>query len=328
MRMADLTAGHQRTRSDYSEVAVLIPCHNEAASIGCTVAEFKRVLPGATIYVYDNNSTDDTGTLAAGAGAVVGNEPQQGKGYVIRRMFADIEAEIYLMVDGDNTYDIASAPTLIEMLRVSNLDLVNGRRVASNPRSFRIGHQFGNRLLTNMVAKIFGRRMRDMLSGYKVFSRRFVKSFPCLSTGFEIETEVAIHVLGLKMPMGEVDVAYRERDSGSTSKLRTVRDGFQILLTIVRLLAAEKPLRFFGAICIVLALPAIALGVAVYLQFEATHIVQHIPTMILATGMMLMAALSAACGVILETVTLGRREQKRMVYLSVPRADATKTNSL
>lgn len=328
MQMADRTADQLRARSDYSEVAVLIPCHNEAGSIASTVREFRAVLPAAKIYVYDNNSSDGTSHIAASSGAIVRHEPLQGKGYVVRRMFADVDADVYLLIDGDGTYDIGSAPRLIEMLTTSNVDLVNGRRVAANARSYRTGHQLGNRLLTSIVGRIFGRRMRDMLSGYKAFSRRFVKSFPCLSTGFEIETEIAIHALGLGMPIGEIDVPYRDRAAGSDSKLRTIHDGFQILFTIARLLASEKPFRFFGVLCAVLALPAIALGIAVYVRFEATHVVAHIPSMILATGMMLMAGLSFACGVILETVTLGRREQKRMVYLGVAHRDAMKTNSL
>ncbi len=305
---------------DYSNVAVLIPCFNEAPSIAQVITSFRAALPGATVYVYDNNSTDETVSFALHAGAVVRSEPQRGKGYVVRRMFADIEAEIYVMVDGDGTYDAAAAEHMVRTLIEHNLDMVNGRRIATGSGSYRRGHRFGNWFLTSAVASIFGNRIHDMLSGYKALSRRFVKSFPCLSTGFEIETEIAVHALELVMPIEEIPIAYCERDHGSNSKLRTVRDGVRIGWTILQLLRAERPLRFFGVIFAVLALASSAIGVRLLLDWQATGLVLRMPSAVLCTGMMLLAFLSAACGMILEIVTLGRRENKRMVYLSVPRA--------
>lgn len=303
-----------------SSVAVLVPCYNEEACIGRVVGKFRDALPGATIYVYDNNSTDNTALVAHAAGAVVRSEPLQGKGHVIRRMFADIDADVYLMVDGDDTYDVHAAERLIEMLRANNLDLVNGRRMSTAQAAYRPGHRFGNWFLSSAVASIFGKRIVDMLSGYKALSRRFVKSFPCLSTGFEIETEIAVHALELMMPMAEIPVGYKEREPGSTSKLNTIRDGSRILRTILRLLRAERPMVFFGTIFIVLALLSSAMGLEIFLEWKATGLVLRMPTAVLCTGTMLLAFLSAVCGMVLETVTLGRREHKRMVYLSLPRS--------
>lgn len=302
---------------DYSSVAVLLPCYNEQASIARVVADFQRALPGARIYVYDNNSSDQTIAIARAAGAIVRRETQQGKGHVVRRMFADIDAEVYVMSDGDDTYDASAAPLLIAALRDRDLDLVNGRRVSSDPAAYRSGHRFGNWLLTSMVAFIFGKRIADMLSGYKVMSRRFVKSFPCLSTGFEIETEIAVHALELMMPLEELPIAYRERGIGSSSKLRTVRDGLRICWTILRLLRAERPMAFFGSIFALLASVSSILGWQIFVEFERTGLVPRLPTAVFCTGVMLLAFLSVVCGMVLETVTLGRRENKRMVYLSI-----------
>jgi glycosyltransferase involved in cell wall biosynthesis len=275
-------------------------------------------MPNATIYVYDNNSTDDTVANARAAGAVVRHEPMQGKGYVTRRMFADIAADVYVVVDGDATYDVAAAGVMVRRLLAEGLDLVNGRRMSIDQRAYRAGHQFGNWFLTRAVAIIFGHRIADMLSGLKVLSRRFVKSFPCLATGFEIETEMTVHALELAMPIAEIPVTYRERPTGSFSKLHTVRDGVRIAWLILRLMRAERPIIFFGSIFVVLATLSGLLGWEIYTEWLATGLVLRTPTAILTTGMMLLAFLSASCGIILETVTLGRREAKRMVYLSIP----------
>ncbi|MEI9982529.1 MAG: glycosyltransferase family 2 protein [Aliidongia sp.] len=299
-------------------IAVLIPCHNEAAAIRKVVQDFQAALPDATIYVYDNNSTDGTSGVAAAAGAVVRAEPMQGKGHVVRRMFADIEADIYLLVDGDDTYDAATAPGLVSALVDGQLDMVNAARLPDRAGTQRFGHAFGNRLLTGLVRRIFGARLQDMLSGYKVLSRRFVKSFPCLATGFEIETEIAVHALELRMPILEQATGYRDRPAGSASKLHTIRDGVRILWTILRLVQVERPLQFFGTVCLVLLATAIWLMIPVFETFEQTGLVPRFPTALLATGMTLLGFLSLVCGLVLQTVTLGRLEAKRMIYLGIP----------
>ncbi len=301
-------------------IAVLVPCYNEEAAIGVVVQDFRRVLPTATIYVYDNNSKDRTVEVARAAGAVVRREPLQGKGSVVRRMFADIEADLYVLVDGDDTYHAASAPMLIRRLLDEQLDMVNGARVTEIQAAYRPGHRFGNVLLTTLVARIFGNRIGDMLSGYRVFSRRFVKSFPVLSSGFEIETELTVHALELKMPVAEVSTPYKDRPEGSESKLRTFRDGFRILGTILILVKEERPMAFFSAIFAILTTISILLAWPVVTTFMHTGLVPRLPTAVLATGTMLLAFLSLACGVILDTVTRGRREMKRMRYLEIPGA--------
>jgi len=299
-------------------LAVLVPCYNEGVAIGSVVRDFRAALPGATVYVYDNNSTDDTSVVAAAAGAVVVNEPLQGKGNVVRRMFADIEADIYVLVDGDGTYEAASAPALVNKLLTDQLDMVNALRVESAKGAYRPGHRFGNRLLTSMVTTIFGRRMRDMLSGYRAFSRRFVKSFPALSAGFEIETELTVHALELRMPIAEIPTHYAERPAGSTSKLLTYRDGARILRTIAVLVKEERPLQFFSLGGLVLALAAFVLAIPLYRVYTETGLVPRLPTAVLVTGLMLLAFLSATCGLVLDTVTRGRRELKRLHYLQIP----------
>ena len=299
-------------------IAVLVPCYNEAATIDKVVSDFRAALPDATVYVYDNNSADDTVSIARDAGAIVRNEGKQGKGNVVRRMFADVEADVYVLVDGDDTYDAAAAPALVERLLGDGLDMVTGTRVASSQAAYRTGHRCGNRLLTGLVAFSFGSEVSDMLSGYRVLSRRFVKSFPLLSGGFEIETEMTVHGLELGMPQAEVETDYRERPEGSESKLNTYGDGIRILVTIVRMLKEERPLAFFGSICAVLALAAIVLAIPVVITFIDTGLVPRFPTAILATGMMLLAFLSLACGLILATVTRGRQELKRLRYLQIP----------
>lgn len=299
-----------------ARIAVLVPCHNEAATISSVVHDFRTHLPDAAIYVYDNASTDETASIAEAAGAHVRHEPLRGKGNVVRRMLADVEADIYVLVDGDNTYDAASAPKAIDHLVSYQLDMVNCARVATADGAFRPGHATGNRLLSGIVTWVFGDRIRDMLSGYRVMSRRFVKSFPAFSGGFEIETELTVHALELRAPIGEIPTPYRERPTGSASKLHTVRDGTRILALIVHMVKEERPLQFFSLVFAVLALLAVALGVPVVATYLKTGLVPRLPTAILSTGMMILAFLALACGLILDTVTRGRRELKRLLYLS------------
>ncbi len=305
-------------------IAVLVPCYNEEAAIESVVAAFRQSLPTATIYVYDNNSADGTIAKAAGAGAVVRREPLQGKGNVVRRMFADVEADIYVLVDGDDTYDAAAAPAMIERLLAGPLDMVTAVRVADAKAAYRPGHRFGNVMLTRMVAEIFGDRVSDILSGYRVLSRRFVKSFPAFAHGFETETELTVHALELRMPIDEVRTPYRERPPGSASKLRTIRDGIRILRTIMLLVKEERPLPFFGAIGGLLALLSVILAWPVVLTFMETGLVPRFPTAILATGLMLLASLSLTCGLVLDSVTRSRQEAKRLRYLSIPAPGTTR----
>jgi glycosyltransferase involved in cell wall biosynthesis len=304
-------------------VAVIIPCLNEEAAIEAVVRDFRAALPAATVYVYDNGSTDRTMERARAAGAIVRVEPLRGKGNVVRRMFADVDADVYVLVDGDDTYDASAAPALVDRLISEQLDLVNGARVTDIQDAYRVGHRFGNAALTGMVARIFGDRFKDILSGYRVLSRRFVKSFPALSTGFETETELTVHALELRMPIAEVETAYKDRPVGSSSKLRTFRDGFRILRTIVMLLKEERPLAFFGSLFVLLGLVSVALAIPVLITYERTGLVPRFPTAILAMGTMLLAFIALTCGLILDTVSHGRRELKRLSYLAVqaPRGD-------
>jgi glycosyltransferase involved in cell wall biosynthesis len=298
-------------------MAVLVPCYNEEKSIATVVADFRVALPSATIFVFDNNSTDRTVEVARAAGAEVFTEPHQGKGHVVRRMFTDIEADIYILVDGDATYDAPSAPKMVDLLLRERLDMVVGTRVDHEVAAYRTGHRTGNWLLTTFVAQVFGRAFTDMLSGYRVFSRRFVKSFPVLSGGFEIETELTVHALELGLPVAEVPTPYYARVSGSTSKLNTWRDGFRILGTIFKLYRAERPLRFFGTIGAMLALIAIGLAIPVLVTYFETGLVPRLPTAILSMGLMVLASLCVAVGLILDTVTRGRRETKLFAYLAL-----------
>lgn len=298
-------------------VAVLIPCYNEEHAIATVVADFAAALPAATIYVYDNNSMDATRERAAAAGAIVRSEPLQGKGNVVRRMFADIEAEVYVLVDGDGTYDASSAAEMVDCLLHNSLDMVNGARKPTTVGAFRPGHLFGNRLLTGTVAMIFGNRLSDMLSGYRIMSRRFVKSFPALATGFETETELTVHALELRLPLAEIQTSYRDRAAGSQSKLRTFRDGFRILRTIVFLVKEERPLQFFSGVAALLFVGALIMGWPLLTEFLQTGLVPRLPTAVLATGSMILAFVSFVAGLILDTVTLGRREMKRLHYLGL-----------
>ncbi len=299
-------------------VAVLIPCFNEAAAIGRVVAEFRAALPGAEICVYDNNSTDATVAVARAAGARVGREAAQGKGHVVRRMFADVDADVYVMVDGDATYDAASAPRMVTLLLDRQLDMVVGCRAETQQEAYRRGHRFGNVLLTASVRFLFGKQFTDMLSGYRVFSRRFVKSFPVLSKGFEIETELTVHALELAMPVAEVDTPYGARPEGSTSKLRTYTDGWKILRLILSLYRNEEPMAFFSILSSLLGVLSLALAVPIFRTYLATGLVPRFPTAILCTGLMIIAALGYTCGLILDTVTRGRKEMKKLAYLAVP----------
>jgi glycosyltransferase involved in cell wall biosynthesis len=299
------------------EVAIIIPCYNERHAIAKVVADFGAVLPGAAIYVYDNNSTDDTIEVARAAGATVCRETHQGKGYVVRRMFNDVEADVYVLVDGDATYDAPSAPAMIGKLIEDRLDMVVGARVDRDEAAYRRGHRAGNWLLTAFVAHIFGHAFTDMLSGYRVFSRRFVKSFPILSGGFEIETELTVHALELELPVSEMATPYYSRAAGSTSKLSTWRDGFRILWTLSKLYRAERPLQFFGALGLALIIVSVGLAVPLIITYVQEGIVPRLPTAVLSTGLMLLAFLSIACGLILDTVTRGRRELKLLAYLAL-----------
>jgi glycosyltransferase involved in cell wall biosynthesis len=299
-------------------IAVLLPCYNEAAAIAQTIADFRAALPGAAIYVYDNNSSDTTADVARAAGAIVRTERMQGKGHVVRRMFADVEADIYVMADGDATYEAAAAPKLVKMMIDETLDMVVGSRKSEVDAAYRRGHRLGNQLLTGMLARLFGRSFSDILSGYRVFSRRFVKSFPVLSSGFEIETEISVHALELRMPVAEQITAYAARPEGSESKLNTYRDGFRILNTIVTLFRFERPLLFFGIIGVLLALAALILAVPLVMTFLETGLVPRLPTAVLIIGLMILAALNVFAGLILDTVVRGRREVRRLAYLSFP----------
>lgn len=297
-------------------IAVLLPCYNEEAAIAQTIAGFRVALPAAAIYVYDNNSSDGTVEVARGAGAVVRHERLQGKGAVVRRMFADVDADIYVMADGDATYDAASAPALVARLFDEQLDMIVGSRVSEAELAYRRGHRFGNALLTGMLARLFGRSFTDILSGYRVFSRRFVKSFPSLSAGFEIETEISVHALELKMPCAEIATPYFARPEGSQSKLSTYGDGWRILRTIVTLYRIERPLLFFGAIGALVALLALALALPLALTYLESGLVPRFPTAILVTGLIILAALNGFAGLILDTVVRGRREMRRLAYLA------------
>ena len=299
------------------DIAVLIPCYNEAATVGDVVKSFRVALPNARIYVYDNNSHDNTASVAREAGAIVRREPLQGKGHVVRRMFSDIEADVYVMVDGDATYDAAAAPRLVSRLIETQADMVVGARITSEKEAYRAGHRFGNTMLTGLVSWIFGDRFTDMLSGYRAFSRRFAKSYPALASGFETETELTVHALELDMITAEVQTAYGARRVGSVSKLSTIKDGIRILATIGRLMRDERPLMFFGAISGLVMLMALGLGAPVIAEYLGTGLVPRFPTAFLCGTLAVLSCISLVSGVILETVSLGRREMKRLAYNQV-----------
>jgi len=296
---------------------VLIPCHNEEATIAKVIADCRAALPAADIHVFDNNSSDATTKIAATANAEVKQVRLQGKGNVLRRMFADIEADIYVLVDGDDTYDATSASRMVDMLVSESLDMVVGVRASTDSAAYRRGHAFGNRLLTGFLSWLFGRNCADVLSGYRAFSRRFVKSFPVFSSGFEIETELTVHALEMSLPTGEVVTAYKERPAGSASKLKTYGDGLRIVFTMLRLFSTERPFAFYGAISVLLAITSVLLAIPVVETYMETGLVPRFPTAILATGLIIIAVLCFFAGLILDTVTRGRREVRRLAYLSL-----------
>lgn len=299
-------------------IAILVPCYNEALTIAAIVRDFNACLPQAQVYVFDNNSTDGTAQIARDAGAVVRNVPAQGKGSVVRRMFADIEADAYVMVDGDDTYDASVAPQLVEQLLRDGLDMVVGNRVSTEEAAYRPGHRFGNALLTGFVSFIFGRTFTDILSGYRVFSRRYVKSFAAHSAGFEIETELTVHSLALRMPVAEVSTIYKSRPEGSVSKLNTYRDGMRILGTIFRLFKSERPLAFFSIFATASALLSLALAEPLIVTYLQTGLVPRLPTATLCASLMLLGVILLVCGIVLDAITKSRIEQKRFAYLAMP----------
>ncbi len=316
--MPDILAASLSAPSRGPDIAVLVPCHNEAAAIAKVVGDFSAALPSARIWVFDNNSDDGTADVARAAGAHVREVALQGKGNVVRRAFADIDADVYVLVDGDDTYDAAAAPVLVRRLLDEGLDMVVGARRSDHRSAYRAGHRAGNVLLTRCVGQLFGRSFEDMLSGYRVFSRRYVKSFPAHSSGFETETELAVHALQLRMPVAEVETRYGARPEGSQSKLRTWQDGFRILGMIARLFKAERPLLFFSigfAGCTVVSL---VLAVPLLLTYLHTGLVPRFPTAILCVALVLLGVLLLACGLILDTVTRGRIESKHLAYLAIP----------
>jgi glycosyltransferase involved in cell wall biosynthesis len=308
-------------------IAVIVPCYNEALTIAQLVHDFRISLPQAQVYVFDNNSTDDTGRIAREAGAVVRKVTMQGKGSVVRRMFADVEADAYIMIDGDGTYDASVAQQLVDRLLGEGLDMVVGCRVSTEQSAYRFGHRAGNTVLTGFLASIFGRTFTDILSGYRVFSRRYVKSFAAHSSGFEIETELSVHALELRMPVTEVETVYGARPQGSVSKLSTYRDGFRILLTILRLFKSEKPLGFYSIVFALFALASIYLAVPLVLTYLETGLVPRLPTAVLCTALMLFGVILLACGIILDAVTKSRIEQKRFSYLAIPQFGSTSRNA-
>jgi hypothetical protein len=325
--MAEALAQFAKTEYPQAEtaqprIAVLVPCFNEEAAVATVVANFRNALPSAEIFVYDNNSSDRTKAVAVEAGARVRSERRQGKGHVVRRMFADIDADIYVLVDGDATYDAASAPRMIERLTADHLDMVVGLRVDQVEAAYRRGHRTGNWMLTRFLSSVFGQEFKDILSGYRVFSRRFVKTFPVLSDGFEIETELSVHALELALPVAEIETPYYARPEGSFSKLNTWRDGFRILGTIIKLYRSEKPLRFFTAIGCCLALVSVGLAIPVIVTYLEQGLVPRLPTAVLSMGLMILAVLSVSSGLVLDTVTRGRREMKLLAYLSQPAMNA------
>ncbi|WP_371808228.1 glycosyltransferase family 2 protein [Ruegeria sp. HKCCA5491] len=300
---------------DTVRIAIILPCYNEEAAIELTVSEFKEALPDADVYVFDNNSSDATIEVAQRAGATVRSETNQGKGNVVRRMFADVEADVYVMADGDATYDASNVTELIALLWNNNLDMVNGARKHSDDAAYRPGHKFGNRMLTSLVKLFFGRNLEDMLSGYRVFSRRFVKSFPSMSSGFEIETELTVHALQMRLPIDEVQVKYRARPENSVSKLSTYGDGLRILRMIGFLVKEEKPLLFFFSLAGLIFIPSGLVFLSVLLEFLETSQVARFPSLFAALTGFLMSIVCIACALILDTVSRGRREARRLSYL-------------
>jgi glycosyltransferase involved in cell wall biosynthesis len=327
MRVGQFDAANDVPGNDEAiRVAVLLPCYNEGLVLRTVIERFRAALPDATIYVYDNNSRDDSVAVAQSAGAVVRSEKRQGKGFVVRRMFADIDADIYIMCDADETYDASAVSSLVAELVDNGLDMVVGTRVDTSGTAYRPAHRFGNWMLTSLVRTMFGGGFSDMLSGYRIFSRRFVKSFPLMSQGFEIETELTIHALQLAMPVAEMPTRFKDRIEGSESKLQTVSDGFRILWTIVTLLKQERPFFLFGIVALAMMTASLIFGYPVIAEYMRSGTVPRLPTAILATGTMILGFLSLFCGLILDTVTRGRKEAKLLRYLELPGIEARLKN--
>jgi len=306
-----------REQIDTTEIAVVIPCHNEEVAIASVVAGFRASLPTATIYVFDNASTDQTSAVAREAGAIVRSVPQKGKGNVMRRMFADVDADIYIMVDGDDTYDPEAAPEMVSALIEQSLDMVVAVREATDHQAaYRSGHVFGNWLLTGTVAFLFSQGFTDMLSGYRAMSRRFVKTFPVLSSGFEIETEMTVHTLQIGASFSEVVTSYHARPEGSESKLSTYKDGLRILKMILLLFKEVKPLQFFGLFSLLTFVLSFGLAIPIFITYLDTGLVPRFPTAILSTGLIILSFLSLVSGVILDSVSRARLEVKRLRYLA------------
>jgi glycosyltransferase involved in cell wall biosynthesis len=304
-----------------ARIAVTLPCYNEAATIAAVIADFRAALPGADIYVFDNNSSDGTAEAARGAGAIVRTEVRQGKGHVVRRIFADVEADIYVMADGDGTYDASLAPTLVELMQKNHVDMVVGTRADVTKDAGRGGHALGNRMFNVLFNTMFGRQFTDIFSGYRVFSRRFAKSFPAVSGGFEIETEMSVHSCQIGVPTLERPTPYGVRPDDSASKLRTFRDGFRILGMFFVLAKETRPAAFFGLIGVVMALLAMGLSIPLFVTYFETGLVPRFPTAILSMGLVIVATVSAVCGLILDSLARARVEAKRSVFLSFPAAD-------
>ncbi len=309
------------------DIAVILPCYNEVAAIADVIGAFRKILPEAVVYVYDNNSSDETAAVAHAAGATVRREPLQGKGNVVRRAFSDVEADVYVMADGDGTYDAARAREMVDQLMRDKLDMIVGIRHGDDPAAYRRGHRTGNRMFNGVVALLFGDRFSDIFSGYRVFSRRFVKSFPALSAGFEIETELTVHAIQLRMPVAEVATAYGGRVEGSASKLNTYRDGLKILRNIVLFTQHYRPLLFYGVIGGVLAAISLVFGYPVIREYFETGLVPRLPSAVLATGIMLTASVSLAIGLILHTISRGQLEVKRLLYLNYPHPSTRRDES-
>ena len=303
-------------------VAVIVPCLDEAAAVGKVVDDLRAALPHAVVYVYDNGSTDRTAEVAARHGAVVRREPRPGKGNVIRRAFADVDADTYVLIDGDDTYDASAVGDLLRVLVTEGLDHVVGTREASTLTAYRRGHAAGNRALNTVVSRLFGEPVTDMLSGYRVMSRRFVKSFPAISRGFEVETELTVHAVNLRVPQREVPVGFRDRAEGSESKLRTYRDGFAILSWILRLARFERPLLVHSVLGALLVVVALVLGIPVVVEFFQIGRVPKFPTAILASALVMIATLVTALGFILDAVRRAADEASRLAYLRYPGSHA------
>jgi len=311
----------QATNTIPARIAVLVPCYNEALTVAKVVEQFRAALPDCAVYVYDNRSSDGTGDIARAAGAIVRREERPGKGGVMRRMFAEIDADIYVVTDGDATYDATRAPEMVARLQQDDLDVVTGvRDHEDRDAAYRRGHQSGNRAFNWLLGVLFGERPTDMFSGYRVMSRRFVKSLPAEARGFEIETELTVHALDLRVPVAEVRTRYFERPEGSISKLSTYRDGLRILVMMGKLFRDIRPLPFFGTVAALLAAAGLILGAEVVVEYMNTRLVPRLPTAVLATGLMLLASLALVCGLILDSVARGRREAKRLAYLAAKNA--------